>query len=147
MWENFTWDTALLGGILIGLSATMMLCFNGRIAGVSGIAGGLLSKKADDKPSRFIFILGLLLGGIALPFLMSNPFDFDLQHGHRSPVALVVAGLMVGFGTRLGSGCTSGHGVCGLSRFSFRSLVATVVFIGAGFGLVAALHFAVDGVI
>ena len=147
MWENFTWDTALIGGALIGLSASMMLFFNGRIAGISGIAGGLISKTADDKTGRVIFVIGLLLGGVALPFLMDKPFDFELQHGGRSQIALIIAGLMVGFGTRLGSGCTSGHGVCGLSRFSFRSLVATMVFMAAGFGFVALLHFAVGGVI
>lgn len=127
--ENFTPLTAILGGLLIGLAATLMLWTNGRIAGISGILGGVLIPKKADTLWRVFFLGGLLLGPLAYIVSSGRELDIAIQ---ASPVLTVLAGLAVGFGTRLGSGCTSGHGICGISRFSARSLVATAVFMGAG---------------
>lgn len=131
--ENFTPLASTIGGMLIGLSASMMLLLSGRIAGISGILGGLLSRPSD-MDSRLAFLGGLLAGGLVLLLAAPEVFAMDIV---RSPAALVAAGLLVGFGTRLGSGCTSGHGVCGLSRLSTRSLVATVSFMAAGAAMAA----------
>jgi uncharacterized protein len=117
--------TALLGGILIGLAASGLLLFNGRIAGISGIAAGLLPPWHGEVRWRMAFVFGLLAGGLLL--LRVDPSAFGSAYP-RSLFTLVAAGLLVGLGTRIGSGCTSGHGVCGLSRRSARSLVATVTF-------------------
>ena len=129
-WTHFTPLTALCGGLLIGLSAAVLLLFNGRIAGISGIVGGLLQRyKAGDLAWRVAFVLGLLLAPALYRVFGELPesrIDADLA-------TLVVAGLLVGFGSRLGSGCTSGHGVCGLSRLSPRSMVATATFMATGF--------------
>jgi uncharacterized membrane protein YedE/YeeE len=115
----------LLGGILIGLAATLLLALNGRIAGISGILGGLLaSAAAVERWWRFAFLLGLVAGA-AIYSLFFAPLPLHLQA--NAPL-LVVAGFLVGFGTRLGSGCTSGHGVCGIARLSPRSLAATATF-------------------
>lgn len=120
----------LAGGAAIGLSASLLLLFNGRIAGTSGILGGLLAPKRGEIAWRAAFVAGLLLGGLALSALLPGAFD---PAASARPLALViVAGLLVGFGTRLGSGCTSGHGVCGVSRLSARSILATVTFLIAG---------------
>lgn len=124
-----TIGTALLGGALIGLAATLLLLFTGRIAGISGILGGLLPPAAQDVAWRVLFLLGLILGPSVVAAL-GGP-ALRVRHVASLPV-LVLAGLLVGAGTRLGSGCTSGHGVCGLARRSQRSLVATLVFMGAG---------------
>jgi uncharacterized membrane protein YedE/YeeE len=127
--EQFTPLPSLFGGMLIGISASVMLLFNGKIAGISGILAGLLSPTKNDTLWRGIFIAGLLTGGLLLRIFSPQVFTFGIS---RSWAALVLAGLLVGFGTRLGNGCTSGHGVCGLSRFSPRSLVATITFIVTG---------------
>lgn len=119
------WLLALTGGVLIGLSATMLLWLNGRIAGISGILGGVLLPARHDVAWRVAFLLGLLAAGGA--YLAFVPGAFAPRHEFPK-AALVVAGLLVGFGTRMGNGCTSGHGVCGLGRFSMRSLGAVVVF-------------------
>ena len=128
-WEHFTPWSSLTGGLLIGAAAAMLLLFNGRIAGVSGILGGLLRPMAGDIGWQMAFVLGLvgapLVYGLAAP-LPSVHVDADMT-------TLVVAGLLVGVGTRYGSGCTSGHGVCGLSRLSPRSMAATTAFMIAGF--------------
>jgi uncharacterized membrane protein YedE/YeeE len=121
---------ATLGGTLIGLAASIILAASGRIAGISGIVGGLLTKNPPDIAWRGSFIGGLFAGGLLLVLMM--PASIQAPEG-RSMAMIVVAGLLVGFGTRLGKGCTSGHGICGLSRFSYRSLVATMTFMGAGF--------------
>lgn len=126
---NFTPIESLVGGILIGLASAMLLLFNGKIAGISGIAGGLLEPDRQERPWRALFIAGLLVGGGIAGGVAPSAFEFALD---RSLVSLIVAGLLVGFGTRLGSGCTSGHGVCGLGRLSPRSLAATITFIAAG---------------
>lgn len=126
--QNFTPLSAALGGALIGLSAVMLWVMNGRIAGISGIAGGLFAPRADDIGWRLAFLLGLVAGPLAyaalgggMPVIQVTP----------STGLLVAAGLLVGYGTRLGGGCTSGHGVCGLARLSPRSLAATGVFLAA----------------
>lgn len=120
---------AALGGILIGVSATLMLWLNGRILGVSGLVGGLLAFKGDDRALRFGFLAGVVLTGLAGAALMpaTNP-----GAATTNLVLLLAGGFAVGMGTRLGSGCTSGHGVCGLARLSVRSLAATVTFMAAG---------------
>ena len=127
--HNFTPLSALLGGILIGLSASAMLVLDGKIAGISGILGGVLKPIKGDTHWRICFLLGLLAGGLMLRVLLPSAYVFGLI---RSYPILILAGLLVGFGTRLGSGCTSGHGVCGVSRLSPRSLVATGTFIFTG---------------
>ena len=129
-WTHFTPLSALFGGLLIGLSATVLLLFNGRIAGVSGIVGGLLQRyKAGDLAWRVAFVLGLVLAPVLYRLFGELP-ESRIDAGWAM---LVVAGVLVGFGSRLGSGCTSGHGVCGLSRLSPRSLVATATFMTTGF--------------
>ncbi|MCI5106811.1 MAG: YeeE/YedE family protein [Pseudomonadales bacterium] len=123
--ENFTPVTALLGGLLIGTAATLTLWANGRIAGISGILSGVIVPRGRDAVWRLLFVLGLLSGALAYALLRGQPTPLDLQVG---PGLTIVAGLLVGFGTRLGSGCTSGHGICGLARFSRRSFTATLTF-------------------
>ncbi|MGO1749836.1 MAG: YeeE/YedE family protein [Marinobacter sp.] len=128
-WSNFTPWTALAGGVLVGLAAASFLLLNGRIAGISGILGGLLTPSAGDRSWRFAFLAGLI-GAPVLWMLVAQLPPIEIEAGYP---ALIIAGLLVGIGTRYGSGCTSGHGVCGLSRFSPRSLAATVSFMFAGF--------------
>jgi uncharacterized membrane protein YedE/YeeE len=128
-WANFTPWSSLTGGILIGIAAAMFILFNGRIAGISGILGGLLQPKRGDVVWRVAFIIGILLA----PLVFSVFAPLPSVRIDTSTAVLVIAGLLVGVGTRYGSGCTSGHGVCGLSRFSPRSLVATAAFMSAGF--------------
>jgi uncharacterized membrane protein YedE/YeeE len=125
---DFTPWSALTGGILIGASASVLLLLNGKIAGISGIIGGLLRLSPDETSWRVSFVAGFFVGGLLLRALFPAAFGAS-----PAPVPLLIfAGLLVGFGTQLGSGCTSGHGVCGLSRLSFRSLVATVTFMLTG---------------
>jgi uncharacterized membrane protein YedE/YeeE len=131
-WNAFTPWPALAGGVLIGIAAAMFVLLNGRIAGISGVLGGLLKPVRGDVAWRAAFVIGLI--GAPLVYLLFSALprpQIDAGFG-----ALVVAGLLVGIGTRYGSGCTSGHGVCGLSRMSPRSLVATLTFMGAGFATV-----------
>ena len=131
-WNVFTPWPALAGGVLIGIAAGMFLLFNGRVAGISGIVGGLLRPVGGDIAWRITFVIGLVAAPLVYGLFAVVP---HLQID-ASPAALVVAGLLVGVGTRYGSGCTSGHGVCGLSRLSPRSLVATLCFMGAAFATV-----------
>jgi uncharacterized membrane protein YedE/YeeE len=126
---HFTPYTALGGGVLIGAAAVLLLYLNGRIAGISGILNGALARQKGDTAWRVAFLLGMLAGGGAFWWL--TPHAFVPRQGFPVPT-LLVAGFLVGFGTRLGSGCTSGHGVCGLGRRSLRSLVATATFVGFG---------------
>jgi uncharacterized membrane protein YedE/YeeE len=142
--ENFTPVASLTGGILIGLSASAMLLFNGKIAGISGIIGGLVIPKANDTLWRAAFVAGLLTGGFILRLLAPEAFEFGIV---RSGGALALAGFMVGLGARVANGCTSGHGVCGISRFSPRSIVATVIFIVAGAAGVYVVNHLLGGVI
>ena len=128
-WYAFSPGSALAGGVFIGIAAAMFVLLNGRVAGISGILSGLLQPAKGDRAWRVAFILGLLAAPAA--YLLAGPFPrphIDVGWG-----ALVLAGLLVGIGTRYGSGCTSGHGVCGLSRLSPRSLAATAAFMAAGF--------------
>ncbi|HEX2741927.1 MAG TPA: YeeE/YedE family protein [Rubrobacter sp.] len=125
--EDFTPVSGLVGGLLIGLAVTLMLLLNGRIAGISGIVGGLLAPKGGDRGWRVAFVAGLLLGALASILAIGGPAPVDVL---ASPPAILAGGLLVGFGTRLGSGCTSGHGLCGMARLSRRSIVATAVFFG-----------------
>ena len=128
-WTHFTPWAALAGGVLIGLASALFVLLNGRILGISGIVGGLLRPRAGDMGWRLAFLLGMLVAP-GLYWLVVGPTQprIDANWG-----MVVIAGLLVGVGTRYGSGCTSGHGVCGLSRMSPRSLVATLAFMGAGF--------------
>lgn len=128
-WNAFTPYASLAGRVLIGVSAAMFVLLNGRIAGISGILGGLLGPVKGDVSWRLAFVLGL----IASPLIYAVITVVPRPHIDASWGALVLAGLLVGVGTRYGSGCTSGHGVCGLSRLSPRSLAATMAFMGAGF--------------
>lgn len=137
-WTHFTPWTSFAGGLLIGLAAAMLLLVNGRIAGVSGILGGLFRPAAGDAAWRAAFLAGLLFAP-ALYALSSRYPAPTIEAGYPM---LLLAGLLVGAGTRYGSGCTSGHGVCGLSRLSPRSLVATLAFMGAGFSTVFVLRHA-----
>ena len=135
-WNAFTPGSALAGGVLIGIAAAMFALLNGRIAGISGIMGGLLKPATGDIAWRAAFLLGLVAAPLVYALFAVPPsLQIDAPYG-----ALVMAGLLVGLGTRYGSGCTSGHGVCGLSRLSPRSLVATVAFMGAGFATVFVLR-------
>ncbi|MBK1851981.1 MULTISPECIES: YeeE/YedE family protein [unclassified Marinobacter] len=131
-WSSFTPWSALIGGVLVGLAAASFLLLNGRIAGISGILGGLLTPTVGDISWRIAFLAGLI-GAPALWALVAQLPPIEINAGY--PV-LILAGLIVGVGTRYGSGCTSGHGVCGLSRLSPRSLVATLSFMFAGFATV-----------
>ncbi len=135
--HNFTPISASIGGILIGLSAAVMLLVDGKIAGISGILGGVLKPTKGDTSWRVCFLAGLLAGGLLLRLVLPSAFDFGII---RPYPLLVIAGLLVGFGTRLGSGCTSGHGVCGVSRLSPRSIVATGTFIFTGAATVYLLN-------
>jgi uncharacterized protein len=126
-----SWARAALGGGLIGLAAALMILFNGRIAGVSGVLGGLLlDRKTAEFPWRAAFLAGLMLGALIVLLALPDLAKGSLQTGWAG---MVVAGLLVGFGTRMGSGCTSGHGVCGIGRLSQRSIVATITFMAGGF--------------
>lgn len=128
-WTHFTPWTSLVGGLMIGLAAAMFLFFNGRIAGISGIVGGLFRPASGNIAWRLAFIAGILAAPII--YALARPLP-DVRIDADLPT-LIVAGLLVGIGTRYGSGCTSGHGVCGLSRRSPRSLAATLAFMSAGF--------------
>ena len=119
----------LLGGVLIGLSSTMILFFLGKIAGVSGILGTFISSPKKSGHWKLSFLVGLIFGGLILKIWFGELFNYSLN---LNTIHVIIAGLLVGFGTRLGSGCTSGHGVSGLPRLSKRSLVATLTFILAG---------------
>ncbi len=128
-WNAFTPWHAAAGGVLIGLAAAIFVLFNGRIAGISGILGGLLKPVRADIGWRVAFVAGLVGAPLAYALFAALPVP-TIDAGY---LALVVAGLLVGIGTRYGSGCTSGHGVCGISRMSPRSLIATAAFMAAGF--------------
>jgi uncharacterized protein len=140
--ENFTPIASLIGGILIGLSAAALMFFNGRVAGISGIVAGVLMPRGGEVSWRAFFLAGLFVGGLAMMFVTPSGFAFTID---RSLYALAAAGLLVGVGTQLGSGCTSGHGVCGLSRFSLRSLVATLTFMATGAATVFIVNHLLGG--
>lgn len=135
-WGLFTPWSALIGGVMIGLAAAMFVLLNGRIAGISGVVGGLLRPRPGAVAWRLAFIAGLVGAPLAYSLFAALP----ALHIDAGFAGLVAAGLLVGVGTRYGSGCTSGHGVCGLSRLSPRSLVATLVFMAAGAATVFVLR-------
>lgn len=125
--ENFTPWVSLAGGALLGLSAALLMLFSGKIAGISGIVGGLLSPKKHESSWRAAFLIGMMLS-----FLIVAPFGFELPDISGENILMVsLAGLLVGFGTRLGNGCTSGHGIIGMGRFSKRSIYATITFMAS----------------
>jgi len=131
---NFTPVSAAIGGVLIGLSAVLLMLFTGRIAGISGIFGGLLNPQTSDRAWRVAFIAGL----IAAPAIAALAgYPVSMPQMPSSYITIIVGGLLVGFGTRLGSGCTSGHGICGIARLSPRSIAATGVFMLAAIVVVA----------
>lgn len=136
MGTEFTPIAATLGGLLIGLAAAAMLYFNGRITGISGIFDGAIVPKASETAWRWVFLAGLLIGGAIYFALVPTDAMFELD---RSPLTVVGAGLLVGFGTKMSNGCTSGHGVCGNARLSPRSIIATLVFMGVGAAVVASM--------
>ncbi len=136
------YSLALLGGSLVGLASVLMLLFNGKILGVSGIVGGVFQNQAKERAWRYSFLFGLFAGGVILRLLLPSAFTFSLS---RSPYALIAAGLLVGYGTRLGNGCTSGHGICGVSRLSPRSLAATLTFMGTGALVVLVINHLLGG--
>lgn len=140
-WESFTPWSALAGGIIIGLSAAAFILLNGRIAGISGILGGLLTPQKQDVLWRVAFLAGMFAAPLIWMAMADLP-PIEIKAGYP---ALVVAGLLVGIGTRYGSGCTSGHGVCGLSRLSARSLIATLTFMIAGFVTVYIIRHLIAG--
>jgi len=133
---------AIVGGLLIGLAVAGLWLFNGRAAGISGIFGGVLELERPDLPWRGAFIGGLALGGLVLSRIEPRLFAWDAPH---SSALVVASGLLVGFGTRLGGGCTSGHGLCGISRLSPRSVVATLVFMALGMVAVFVARQAMGG--
>jgi uncharacterized membrane protein YedE/YeeE len=137
-WNHFTPWASLGGGLMIGFAAALFILLNGRVLGVSGIVGGLLRGQRADMGWRLSFLLGMLVAPQLLR-LVAAPPTVRIDAGW---ITLVIAGLLVGVGTRYGAGCTSGHGVCGLSRLSPRSLVATLMFMGAGFVTVYLLRHA-----
>lgn len=140
-WLNFTPWSALAGGALIGLAAALFVVFNGRVAGISGLLGSLLARGGEGRAEKALFLLGLLLAPLLWQLFAALPV-IEFQGGWLS---LTLAGLLVGVGTRYGAGCTSGHGVCGISRLSGRSLVATGVFMVAGFATVFILRHLLGG--
>ncbi len=131
------WDS-FFGGMLLGVSALLLLLFSGKIAGISGIVSGALKNQAGDRVWRWLFIIGMVLGGI----LGGVAFSADVPTVYDSSLwVLLLAGFFVGFGTKIGNGCTSGHGICGIGRFSTRSIVATCVFmLVAGITVFVRLH-------
>lgn len=131
-WINFTPWSSLAGGILIGLAASLLVLANGRIAGISGLLGSLLQPGGEGRGEKALYLLGLILAPLLWGVFAAVP-TIEFKSG---VAGLIAAGLLVGVGTRIGSGCTSGHGVCGISRLSPRSLVATVCFMASGFAAV-----------
>ena len=140
-WTSFTPWASLAGGLLVGLAAALLILFNGRIAGISGIVGGLLMPRRGDIGWRAAFVLGLLAAPAAWLAFAAAP----QPHVAAATPMLVAAGLLVGVGTRLGSGCTSGHGVCGIARGSRRSIVATATFMAAAFAVVFVVRHLLGG--
>ena len=140
-WLNFTPWSSLAGGALIGLAASLFVVANGRIAGISGLIGSLLQRGSEGVSEKALFLLGLLIAPILWGLFATLP-QIEFKTGW---FGLIVAGVLVGIGTRYGSGCTSGHGVCGISRLSPRSMVATACFMFSGFATVFVLRHLLGG--
>ncbi|MGZ8917661.1 MAG: YeeE/YedE family protein [Methylobacter sp.] len=139
--ENFTPLTATAGGVLIGISVTLLLLLNGRIAGISGILHDLVYGPKSDRHWRLAFLAGLILG--AYIFLLFLP-DFNIPRKNYPLILLGLGGFLVGFGTRMGGGCTSGHGICGIARLSIRSVIATITFMATGILTVYIMRHALE---
>lgn len=139
---NFTPLSAAIGGALIGLAAVLLMLFNGRIAGISGIVDGLFNPRTDDRLWRLAFVGGLIAAPLGAA-LAGHAVPMPQLPG--STITVAVAGLLVGFGTRLGSGCTSGHGICGIARLSPRSIAATLVFMIAAIAVVGVTRHVIGG--
>jgi len=137
---NFTPISAAIGGALIGLSAVLLMLLDGRIAGITGIAAGVLDPLSTDRAWRATFIIGLIAAPVSAAFL---GFGVPIPQMPVSYVTIAAAGLLVGFGTRLANGCTSGHGICGIARFSRRSIAATAIFMAAAIIVVALMRHVV----
>ena len=133
---------AAIGGGLVGVAAVMMMALNGRIAGVSGILSGVFTQGAGERLWRLLFVVGIVIGG-ALPPLLNADFKAPLPSA--GVLLAVIGGLLVGVGTGLGSGCTSGHGICGIARLSKRSIIATLTFMAAGIVTVTLLRLTTGG--
>ncbi|KRW68014.1 YeeE/YedE [Stutzerimonas stutzeri] len=140
-WISFTPWSALAGGVLIGAAASLFVLLNGRIAGISGLLASALQRGAEGRGEKLLFLLGVLVAPLLWMLFGTLP-ALEFQSGW---LGLVVAGLLVGLGTRYGAGCTSGHGVCGISRLSVRSIVATLAFMAAGFATVFVLRHQLGG--
>lgn len=140
--ENFTPVAGLVGGLMIGASASLLLLFNGRIAGISGILSGAVAPSQSDRGWRLAFVAGLILGPLLVFLFRQETLDITLQ---GSLPVLLIAGFLVGFGTRLGNGCTSGHGVCGIARGSGRSLAATATFFAVALVTVFVVRHVIGG--
>ena len=140
--ENFTPVSSLTGGLLIGGAGGLLLLLNGRIAGISGILGEALSAPRGDTVWRLAFIAGLVAGPLVVQAVLQRPIAVRIE---ASVPMLIAAGLLVGLGTRIGGGCTSGHGVCGIGRLSRRSIVATLSFLGAGAASVFVVRHLIGG--
>lgn len=144
-WEAFTPWASLAGGVLIGVAASLMVVLLGRITGISGIVGALLDAQTWKHAAQWRWRLAFLAGLLAAPWVWQVFAPLPEVTMPSQPLLIIAAGLLVGFGTRLGSGCTSGHGVCGLSRLSFRSLAATLVFMATGVLTVFVLRHGMGG--
>lgn len=143
--QNFTPISSLIGGAIIGLAAALLLLANGRIAGISGISGGILSGYGKRETIwRVAFVVGMIGAGFVIYRFYPESMTFDIQ---RSKWSMALAGLLVGLGTRIGNGCTSGHGVCGLSRMSPRSMASTMTFIASGVVIVTIVRVLFGGVL
>lgn len=140
--SEFTPVSALVGGFLLGAAGLVLLFSNGRVAGISGIFGGVLGFKKGDTLWRVVFIAGLLVGGVILTFAYPETLRFELK---SSAPTVMLAGLLVGIGSRMGSGCTSGHGICGVGRISPRSIIAVVTFMATGIAAAVAVHLIFGG--
>lgn len=136
--ENFSPVSSFLGGMLIGLSILFLFLFNGRIAGVSGIMSGVIFNNKSDRLWRMVFLLGLVVGPFLYQYFGSQTF---IPRENYPLALLILGGIFVGFGTRLGSGCTSGHGICGIARLSMRSIIATLVFMVSGMATVYLIKY------
>ena len=127
---NFTPIESLLGGLIIGLAVAILYLMRGNYTGISGIYFNMISANKNGFVWRLLFIIGLIIGPVILSFFSYNDLGFEMPN--TNPIIVIVGGLLVGYGTQLGSGCTSGHGVCGIGRLSIRSIIGTCVFVGAG---------------
>jgi uncharacterized membrane protein YedE/YeeE len=140
--QNFTPVSALIGGLMIGSAASLLLWLNGRIAGVSGIAWNLIARPREDSGWRLAFLIGLVLGALVYRLASSDTLVLSIE---ASWPVLILGGVLVGFGTQLGGGCTSGHGVCGIARLSPRSVFATLVFLASGIATVFVVRHLLGG--